>query len=39
VRALHGLPPWQRDPFDHMLVAQAIIEALRLLTHDAALAA
>ena len=28
-----------RDPFDRMLVAQAMTEPLRLLTHDSALAA
>ncbi len=32
------LPRLHRDPFDRMLVAQAICEPLRLLTHDAALA-
>ena len=37
--ALHGLPPLHRDPFDRMLVAQAISEPLHLLTHDTALAA
>ena len=37
--AAHGLPPLHRDPFDRMLVAQAISEPLHLLTHDAALAA
>jgi len=37
--APHGLPPWHRDPFDRMLVAQAISEPLHLLRHDAALAA
>lgn len=37
--AFHGLPPLHRDPFDRMLVAQAISEPLHLLTHDAALAA
>ena len=37
--AVHGLPPLHRDPFDRMLVAQAISEPLHLLTHDAALAA
>ncbi len=32
--------PWHhRDPFDRMLVAQALCEPLRLLTHDARLAA
>lgn len=35
--ALHGLPPLHRDPFDRMLVAQAITEPLRLITHDEAL--
>jgi PIN domain nuclease of toxin-antitoxin system len=28
------LPEIHRDPFDRMLVAQAIAEPLRLLTHD-----
>lgn len=37
--AVHGLPPLHRDPFDRMLIAQAISEPLHLLTHDAALAA
>lgn len=37
--ALHGLPNLHRDPFDRMLVAQAISEPLHLLTHDAALMA
>lgn len=37
--AIHGLPPLHRDPFDRMLIAQAISEPLHLLTHDAALAA
>jgi PIN domain nuclease of toxin-antitoxin system len=32
------LPPHHRDPFDRMLVAQAHIEKLRLLTSDAGLA-
>jgi PIN domain nuclease of toxin-antitoxin system len=35
---LRTLPPLHRDPFDRMLIAQAISEPLRLLTHDAALA-
>jgi PIN domain nuclease of toxin-antitoxin system len=34
---LRNLPPLHRDPFDRMLVAQALSEPLRLLTHDAAL--
>ena len=36
---LRELPPLHRDPFDRMLVAQAMTEPLRLLTHDSALAA
>jgi PIN domain nuclease of toxin-antitoxin system len=36
---LRQLPPLHRDPFDRMLIAQALSEPLRLLTHDAALAA
>ncbi len=36
---LRELPPLHRDPFDRMLVAQALTEPLRLLTHDAALVA
>jgi PIN domain nuclease of toxin-antitoxin system len=31
-----SLPPHHRDPFDRMLVAQAQIENLTLVTHDAA---
>lgn len=29
-----ALPPHHRDPFDRMLVAQATVEGLRLVTHD-----
>jgi PIN domain nuclease of toxin-antitoxin system len=29
-----GLPPHHRDPFDRMLVAQAQVEGLTLVTHD-----
>jgi len=36
--AMHELPPFHRDPFDRLLVAQAISEPLHLLTHDATLA-
>jgi len=32
------LPPLHRDPFDRMLVAQAMAEPLRLLTHDVTVA-
>jgi len=42
VRAAHAarvaaLPPLHTDPFDRLLIAQAIAEPLRLLTADAAL--
>lgn len=33
------LPPLHRDPFDRLLVAQALTEPMRLLTNDRALAA
>jgi PIN domain nuclease of toxin-antitoxin system len=33
VAAAH-LPPYHRDPFDRMLVAQAQAESLTLMTHD-----
>lgn len=36
--AVHGLPLHHRDPFDRMLIAQAVSEPLHLLTNDAALA-
>jgi PIN domain nuclease of toxin-antitoxin system len=36
--ALAGLPPIHKDPFDRMLVAQAMIEGLTLLTADPAIA-
>lgn len=32
--AVRRLPEIHRDPFDRMLVAQAVSEPLRLLTHD-----
>jgi PIN domain nuclease of toxin-antitoxin system len=34
VTALAGLPPIHKDPFDRMLVAQAIVEGFTLLTSD-----
>jgi len=34
--AAGGLPPHHRDPFDRMLVAQALSENLTLVTHDPA---
>ena len=36
--AVDGLPPLHADPFDRMLIAQAMQEPLRLLTADSALA-
>lgn len=32
--AIDGLPPLHRDPFDRLLVAQAIVEGITLLTTD-----
>ena len=37
-RQVRRLPPLHSDPFDRMLVAQAISEPLHLLTHDRLLA-
>lgn len=37
-RHLRALPHHHGDPFDRMLVAQALAEPLHLLTHDVALA-
>lgn len=37
--AVGGLPWLHRDPFDRIIVAQALAEPLRLLTHDAAVKA
>ncbi len=37
VRKVYDLPPLHRDPFDRMLVAQALVEELTLLTVDSAL--
>jgi PIN domain nuclease of toxin-antitoxin system len=34
VAALQGLPALHRDPFDRILVAQALVESLTLLTAD-----
>jgi PIN domain nuclease of toxin-antitoxin system len=33
-RLVEGLPHHHRDPFDRLLVAQAVVEPLHLLTHD-----
>jgi len=35
--AVDNLPPLHTDPFDRILVAQALTEPLRLITHDARL--
>lgn len=34
VHALRGLPPHHRDPFDRLLVAQALVEDLVVVTSD-----
>jgi PIN domain nuclease of toxin-antitoxin system len=34
VRALSALPAYHKDPFDHMLIAQAVAENLTLITDD-----
>ncbi len=31
---VEALPPYHQDPFDRILVAQAFVEPLRLMTHD-----
>jgi PIN domain nuclease of toxin-antitoxin system len=36
--ATETLPPLHADPFDRMLVAQALTEPLKLITHDATVA-
>lgn len=36
--AVEGLPAHHQDPFDRILVAQALIEPMRLMTHDALVA-
>lgn len=35
---VEALPPYHRDPFDRILVAQALTEPLRLVTHDRVIA-
>lgn len=37
--ATETLPPLHTDPFDRLLIAQALTEPLRLMTHDQSLAA
>lgn len=36
--AIAGLPPLHKDPFDRLLIAQAQVEGLTLLTADSAVA-
>jgi PIN domain nuclease of toxin-antitoxin system len=36
--AVETLPPHHGDPFDRLLIAQALVEPMRLLTHDATVA-
>jgi PIN domain nuclease of toxin-antitoxin system len=36
--AIDSLPPIHKDPFDRMLVAQAMVEGITLLTSDAVVA-
>ena len=35
ISALHGLPPIHKEPFDRMLIAQATVEGLALVSSDA----
>ena len=39
ILALESLPVHHSDPFDRLLIAQAITESIPILTHDAAFAA
>ena len=32
--AVESLPAYHQDPFDRILVAQALVEPMRLMTHD-----
>lgn len=36
--AVENLPAHHQDPFDRLLVAQALVEPMRLMTHDATVA-
>lgn len=33
--AVEELPAYHQDPFDRLLIAQALVEPMRLITHDA----
>ena len=35
---IDDLPPLHKDPFDRLLLSQALTEGITLLTHDAQLA-
>jgi PIN domain nuclease of toxin-antitoxin system len=37
-KAVGDLPPFHKDPFDRLLIAQAMVEGITLLTSDAAMA-
>ena len=37
--AVEDLRPLHKDPFDRIIVAQALVEPMRLVTHDPQLAA
>jgi PIN domain nuclease of toxin-antitoxin system len=34
IAGIHGLPPIHKDPFDRVLIAQAMVEGLALVTSD-----
>ena len=36
--AIEGLATYHQDPFDRIIVAQAIVEPMRLITHDSMVA-
>jgi PIN domain nuclease of toxin-antitoxin system len=36
--AIEDLPTYHQDPFDRILVTQALVEPMRLITHDATVA-
>ncbi|HEX5484818.1 MAG TPA: type II toxin-antitoxin system VapC family toxin [Limnobacter sp.] len=36
--AVESLPAHHQDPFDRILIAQALVEPMRLITHDATVA-
>jgi PIN domain nuclease of toxin-antitoxin system len=38
IEKLDAMPEWHRDPFDRMLIAQALTESHTLVTRDGTLA-